>query len=92
MDVAFVLLRVTSSGCKIKAPKTGNVFGQYEGKLWTFSTVAGCRSTGGVCSLNLQLVDTVYSELRFDKTDSGIGRTVKNQVRFYILIIVVRVL
>jgi hypothetical protein len=80
----LVLLRVTLSGCKIKAPKIGNVFGQYEGKLWTLSTLPGCRSAGGVSYFNFQLVVTVFSELRFDKTARGIGRTVKNQVRFYI--------
>jgi hypothetical protein len=79
----FVLLRVTSSVREIKGPKIGNVFGQHEGKLWTLSTLPGCRINGGVYYFNLQLVVSVFSELRFDKTDGGIGRTVKNQVRLY---------
>jgi hypothetical protein len=32
---------------------------------------------------NLQLVVIVFSELRFDQTDRGVGRTVKNKVRVF---------
>lgn len=47
------------------------------------STVSGCRLTGRVYYFNLQLVVIVFSELRFDQTDRGVGRTVKNKVRVF---------